>query len=361
MIYSREETAWLTLWCLKGMTPRRFYNLLTQAGDLSEITESPDEFKPLFEEDMFLVFKQALEADPDEQVRKLDKKGIRFVTRVSEGYPPSLENIPDPPGVLFIQGNGPIEDEKTFAIVGTRRASYDGKKAAKEFSFQLAQKGVTVVSGLARGIDTEAHLAALEAGGRTIAVLGNGLDMVYPPENAELARRIIMSGGLLISEMPPGERPSRYSFPARNRIIAGLSAGALIVEGDMASGAMITASFALEFSREVFAVPGSIYQSLSEGPNHLIRDGAGAALSPWDILEGMGWGARPAKKQKAQSLPDMYAEEKLIYEQLKIEAKSFEELAHLTGFSPAQLNSRLTTMQLRSIIIKLPGNLYRPA
>ncbi len=361
MAYSREETAWLTLWCLKGMTPRRFYNLLTQAGDLSEIIEAPDEFRPLFEEDMFRLLKQALDEGPDALIGKLDEAHIRFVTRTSEDYPPSLENIPDPPGVLFVMGEGPIDDEKTFAVVGTRRASYDGKKAAKEFSFQLAQKGVTVVSGLARGIDTEAHLAALDAGGRTIAVLGNGLNTVYPPENAELARRIVQSGGLLISEMPPGERPSRYSFPARNRIIAGLSAGALIVEGDMASGAMITASFALEFLREVFAVPGSIYQSLSEGPNHLIQNGAGAALSPWDILEAMGWGARPAKKRRKQTLPDMDDEEKLIYEQLKIEAKSFDELTHLTGFSPAQLNSRLTTMQLRSIIIKLPGNLYRPA
>ena len=137
MAYSREETAWLTLWCLKGMTPRRFYNLLTQAGDLSEIIEAPDEFRPLFEEDMFRLLKQALDEGPDALIGKLDEAHIRFITRTSEDYPPSLENIPDPPGVLFVMGEGPIEDEKTFAVVGTRRASYDGKKAAKEFSFQL--------------------------------------------------------------------------------------------------------------------------------------------------------------------------------------------------------------------------------
>lgn len=361
MPYSREDIAWLTLWCLRGMTPRRFYKLLTQAGDLSEIIDSPDEFKPLFEEEMFLALKQALARGSGELIDSLDKNHLRFVTRAGDDYPHSLETIPDPPGVLFVRGEGTIEGEKTFAVVGTRRASYDGKKAAQEFSFQLAQKGVTIVSGLARGIDTEAHTAALEAGGRTIAVLGNGLNSVYPSENAQLAQRILDSGGLLLSELPPDERPSKFSFPARNRIIAGLSAGALIVEGDMASGAMITASFALEFAREVYAVPGSIYQSLSDGPNHLIQNGAYAALSPWDILEGMGWGARPSKKHRKQSLPDLEPEEKQIYDQLMIEAKSFDELIHLTGFSPAQLNSRLTTMQLRSIIIKLPGNLYRPA
>ncbi|MBQ1257907.1 MAG: DNA-processing protein DprA, partial [Clostridia bacterium] len=285
--------------------------------------------------------------------------GITAIASSSSAYPARLLEIYDPPPTLYVRGNADLDFEKAFAVVGTRTPSFDGRKTASAFTETLSENGVTIISGLARGVDTIAHESCLNAGGKTVAVLGCGLNRMYPPENAELAERILSSGGALISEMLPDEGPQKWSFPMRNRIIAGLSEGVLIVEGRKTSGAMITAACALDASREVYAIPGSIYASLSEGPNHLIQNGAFPALSPWDILESRRWGTRPSEKKKSKVSAELNENEKFIVEKLKIQPLSFDEISNMSQFSTQELNSLLTMLILRGIIIKTPGNLYR--
>jgi DNA processing protein len=244
--------------------------------------------------------------------------------------------------------------------VGSRQCTRDGQRAARDFARGLAENGVTVVSGMARGIDSCAHRGALDGHGPTLAVLGCGVDVVYPPENDRLMAEILDSGGAVVSEFVPGTPPTPGNFPARNRIISGLCEGMLIVEGAKASGAMITVNLALEQGRDVFAVPGSIYSPLSAAPNQMILDGAFPALSPWDILEHYRWGQRPAAggARKAPK-PTLDPEEEAIVAPLRNEALSFEELIRITGLSAAKLNSHLTMLELRGIIDKAPGGLYR--
>ena len=295
----------------------------------------------------------------DALLEALEREQVTAIPRVNRAYPSRLMHISDPPATLFVKGNADLEPEKPLAVLGTRRMSYDGKKAAGEFTRTLAENGVCVVSGLARGVDTCAHSACLEAGGKTFAVLGNGLGSIYPPENRALAERILENGGSILSEYRPEQEPARWTFPERNRIIAGLSDGVLVVEGDRKSGSLITAQFALEEGRDVFAIPGSIYNNLAEGPNSLIQNGAYMALGPWDILETLRWGTRPNGKQPQTKVPELDENEKKIYDLLKTGMRSFSEIEESTKFTTAELNSCLTMLTLRSIIIKLPGNLYR--
>ena len=247
-----------------------------------------------------------------------------------------------------------------LAVVGSRRCTRDGQRAAREFAQGLAENGVTVVSGMARGIDSCAHRGALDGGGQTIAVLGCGVDIVYPPENDRLMAEILDSGGAVISEYLPGTPPAPGNFPARNRIISGLSEGTLLVEGAKASGAMITVNFALEQGRDVFAVPGSIYSPLSATPNRMILEGAFPALCHWDILEHYRWAQRPGEDPRREAKPvELDADEAAIVEPLREQALTFDELSAVTGFPAAKLNSHLTILELRGIIEKVPGGQYR--
>ena len=362
MTYSEEEIAWILLCSLNGMTPKRFYRVLAQAGDCVRIINEPEAYRKALGDKLTERLKGLLAKDETTELfARMEKLNVSAMTRVGKEYPESLQHIPDPPPVLFIKGSLTLESEKQLAIVGTRRATYDGKKSASVFAGILTESGVSIVSGLARGIDTLAHTACLEAGGHTIAVLGNGLASVYPPENESLAQQIVDHGGSVISELPLDETPSRWTFPARNRLIAGLSRGVLIVEGDRKSGSLITANAALEQGREVFAIPGSIYNSQAEGTNYLIQNGAFPALSPMDIIEYMHWSGATKIETKEITPPELDETEKIIYDLLKNETLSFEELAEATGFDAEELNSCLTMLTLRSIIIRLPGNQYRLA
>jgi len=284
---------------------------------------------------------------------------MRAIPRISEAYPASLHEIFDPPATLYVRGDADLSAERMFAIVGTRRATRDGKRAAREFARTLAGEGVSVVSGLARGVDTAAHEGALEGGAPTIAVLGSGADVIYPPENELLAERILDAGGAVVSEYVPGAEPSKGNFPQRNRIISGLCAGVLLVEGAENSGAMITVNLATEQGRDVFAVPGSIYSPLSAAPNRLIQLGAPPALSGWDILEHYRWASRPAKPAPGAPLPELDEEESTLVTALREQELSFDELCSLGKFPAAKLNSLLTMLVLRGIIVKAPGGLYR--
>ena len=213
---------------------------------------------------------------------------IEEISIKNNEYPNQLKNIYDPPAKLYVLGNRSILNQKNFAIVGSRKATEYGKKVAMQISKELSENGLNIVSGLARGIDSYAHLGAIYAKGKTTAVLGSGIDIIYPKENFFLAEKIINTGGAIISEYPIGTKPMKINFPARNRIISGISEGLLVVEAKKKSGTLITVDFALEQGKEVFAVPGDINREQSEGCNLLIKDGANVVTSSQDIIYVIG-------------------------------------------------------------------------
>jgi len=247
-----------------------------------------------------------------------------------------------------VRGELAPADDGSVAIVGTRRASPYGKQAAERIAAELAQAGITVVSGLARGVDAAAHRAALQAGGRTIAVLGSGPDVIYPPEHGRLAEQILESGAIL-SELPPGAKPDAQNFPARNRIVSGMTLGTLIVEAPIRSGALITASFAADQGREVFVLPGSIFAQTAEGTNALLRDGARLVRDGADILEdlGLGLGKGLVATQSQMPLDD---NERILFEALGKEARHIDELAEAAGLSAGAASALMLTMELKGLV-----------
>lgn len=354
------EQYWIWLSSVEGIGARRFYRLLSIYGDARSVWDSVGD-----EQMSFLGARtlRALRAARTQEAffrlfARMESAGMRALTRVGDGYPPSLLGVCDPPPTLYVRGEAAFP-ERMFAIVGSRQATRDGKRAATEFAETLAREGVCVVSGLARGVDTCAHEGALAGEGATIAVLGSGADVIYPPENEPLAERILASGGAILSEYAPGRQPSPGTFPMRNRIISGLCEGVLLVEGSATSGAMITAELAAEQGRDVFAVPGSIYAPLSAAPNRLIFDGAYPALSAWDILEHYRWASRPAAGGKKRRLPELDEDERPLVEALLVQELSFDELAAISKIPASKLNSLLTMLELRGIIVKAPGGIYR--
>ena len=230
------------------------------------------------------VVSQRGSISPDGEMEKLELAGVRALNWHHPMYPHRLKEIHDPPPVLYVRGEILPEDERSVAVVGTRKTTAYGREVAGTLAGDLAASGVTIVSGLARGIDAIAHRAALKSGSRTIAVFGNGLDVIYPSEHAGLAREIEKAGAL-VSEHPLGTRPDARNFPRRNRIISGMSLGTLVVEAGETSGAMITVRWALEQNREVFCVPGSIFSPTSRGTNTLIQQGAKLVMNYNDVLE----------------------------------------------------------------------------
>lgn len=361
MEYSVMEQYWIWLSSVDGIGPRRFYRLLSQYGDARAVWDNAGDAEMAFLGPKTL--KSLRDARSEAYFFRLfanmERAGMRAVPRISEDYPQALGEIHDPPPTLYVRGEASLAAERMFAIVGSRRATRDGKRAAREFAAALARENVCVVSGLARGVDTCAHEGALEGGGMTIAVLGSGADVIYPPENEDLVSRILASGGAVISELAPGTRPAPGNFPARNRIISGLCRGVLLVEGSQTSGAMITAGLAIEQGRDVFAVPGSIYAPLSAAPNRLIFDGANPALSAWDILEHYRWGVRPARSAAKGREIELDEDERSLYDALCEQELSFDELSALSKFPASKLNSLLTSLELRGIIVKAPGGIYR--
>lgn len=236
-------------------------------------------------------------ADPPRELARLEARGIRFLARGSPGYPPALARIFDPPEALFLRGEA-APGERLIAMVGARRASSHGRHLAQELAEGLAERGVGVVSGAAWGIDAAAHRGALRAGGPTFAVLGHGLDHVYPADHRGLYAEIA-SRGCLLTEYAPGTPPLAWHFPERNRIVSGLSAGVVVVEAGERSGALITADYAMEEGREVFAVPGSLANPLTRGPHRLIQQGARLVTCVEDILEELNWDDGPAPPRDA--------------------------------------------------------------
>lgn len=295
--------------------------------------------------------------DPDTDIRKAERAGAHILTWDDPAYPIRLREIPNPPPVLYVKGGFVESDQWALAIVGTRRASAYGKEAARVFAGELAASGVTIVSGLARGIDAAAHQATLEAGGRTIAVLGHGIDQIYPPEHHKLAEQIVRQGAL-VSDYPPGTRPEAVNFPPRNRIISGLSLGVLIVEAGETSGALITADFAADQGRDVFAVPGNVFARSSTGTNKLLRDGAAMVLSAQDILEQLNMTMVAQHIEARASIPPQDETEKALLALLSSEPVHIDEIGRQTGLPIAQVSSTLTLMELKGLVRQVGGMNY---
>lgn len=295
---------------------------------------------------------------PDKILEILAKEGIKTTFLGVSSYPPLLKEIFNPPHLLYYKGTL-IEDESAnLAVVGTRKFTPYGKRVVEDIIRKIASQ-LTIVSGLAIGIDTLAHNTALAAKGRTIAVLGSGLDKanIYPAQNRYLAEKIIAEGGALVSEFNPGTPALKHHFPQRNRIVSGLSLGTLVIEADQKSGSLITAKFALEQNREVFAVPGSIYSQFSLGTNSLIREGAKAVLYSEDIAEGLNLEKVKMFVEAKKIIPESQ-EEKMILEFLGKDSKHVNEIVRSTKLDMSKINSTLTIMEMKGMVKNLGGMMY---
>ena len=290
----------------------------------------------------------------DEEMAKLERHRVEVLTYHDATYPARLKEIYDYPPLLYIRGSLLPEDEWCLAVVGTRRATVYGRQVAEEISADLARNKITVVSGLALGIDSVAHSSALAAGGRSIAVFACGLDIVYPGENAGLARQIVEQGAL-ISEYPLGTRPKADKFPRRNRIMSGMSLGVLVVEASETSGAMITAHLAAEQNREVFAVPGSIISTASRGTNRLIQEGAKLVRGHSDILEELNLTTVARQMEMKEIIPASDTESRLLKE-LSAEPTHIDEVCRSSGLPASDVSSTLAIMELKGMV-KQVGNM----
>ncbi len=343
---------WLSL---SGISDRRL-NALLEICSPAELWEELPKSEKLREfmgekhSDALMRFRY--ESFLDREINKIYQRGINIVTRASEDFPEKLRNKEVcPPVVLYYKGDLKLAQTNCVAIVGTRACSHYGREVAETFARDLSAAGVTVVSGLATGIDGYAHSETLKSGGKTIAVLGGGLDRITPVSNIKLSEEIEYSG-LILTQYSPETSPTRYTFPERNRIIAGLSLATVVVEAGEKSGALITADFALEQGREVFAVPGNITSSKSKGTNKLISAGARPALSADDILEELRLNI--PKKEKSPALSLDFFEEK-IYTLLQDGDKSLEELIEMSDLHASEINATVTSMEIKGIIVRRSG------
>jgi DNA processing protein len=292
----------------------------------------------------------------DQIWNRIQSLGVEVLTWDDETYPRHLKEIDQPPPILYVRGSLIPEDEWAVAIVGTRRVTAYGRQVAEDVATALAHSGVTIISGMARGVDSIAHQAAVNAGGRTLAILGNGVDQVYPPENRRLADQI-MEHGALVSDYALGTQPDGINFPPRNRIISGLSMAVIIVEAGETSGALITATFAAEQGRDVFAVPGNINAPQSKGTNRLIRDGAQPLLSPQDVIEALNLTMVTEHRAIRVALPSDPVEARL-YLLLSQEPKHVDEIRSQAEMPIETVSAALAMMELKGMVRQVGGMNY---
>ena len=361
---SLDELAyWVAFSRILGIGPVRFKLLLDYfhedvaaawKADSKELAQAGLDARTI---DGFL--KQRATSKPQQELEKLERLRIRVMTLKDKDYPDLLKELVNAPPVLYIAGTFKKEEDRfALGVVGTRKVSSYGRQVTEQFARELSEGQVTVVSGLAHGIDTIAHTATLDAGGRTLAVLASGLDTIYPSDNLGLARRIVESGqGALITEFPLGIKPDGRNFPARNRIISGLSQGILVTEAPKQSGALITANFALEQGRDVFAVPNSIYSPGSVGVNKLIQDGAHLVTNVQDILMVLNLFLVPQHVEVQAALPDN-SEERTLLALLSHDPRHVDEIIRDSGLSTTTVSSTLMVMELKGMIRQLGGMQY---
>jgi len=343
---------WVGFNIVPGIGPARLQRLLDHFGDAEsawhaaplELARAGLDRKSL---QNLLAMRGKL--DLDAEMRRIEDAGAHVLTLQDENYPRLLRQIHLPPPVLYVRGSCLPEDEWAIAVVGTRRAKAYGREVTRYLAGGLARNGITVVSGMARGIDSQAHRTALEAGGRTIAVLGSGIDIIYPHENVDLAQDIVNRGALM-TEYPLGTKPDRRNFPPRNRIISGLTLGTLVTQAGEGSGALITAYFALEQGREVFAVPGSLLDRGSSGTNRLIQQGeAKLVLNVEDILEELNLTMVSQQAEVRAVVPENQTEA-LLLKHLSEEPVHVDELGRASGLPIAQVSGTLALMELKGLV-----------
>jgi len=356
-----ETEARLILNCLPKIGPIRVRQLMERFGDAASILRQPSE--KLAATGLPRSAVQSLSnwqslVDLDAELRAIESFGAEVLLPDDERFPPMLREIHDPPLLLYLWGTLTPQDHHGIAVVGPRKPSHYGEECTKKLTYQLAYAGLTIISGLARGVDTLAHQSALAASQRTIAVLGGGLQKLYPPENHGLAERIAQNGAVL-SEFPMNRDPDKQTFPIRNRIVAGWSQGLLVVEASQTSGAMITANFAAEQGRTVFAVPGPINRVTSCGTNKLIQQGARLVLSAQDVLDEYQLLLPLAPKKKSEPTPQLSEREAHILGLTgTIDEVSLDFLVDKSGLPPHQISSSLLILEMKKLVKQLPGQRF---
>lgn len=350
---------WIGFNKVRGIGPQRFRALIDCCGSVEAAWRAPESTlrdAGLDRRSATALIEARDKLDLEAELARVRKSGAQIITWDDPAYPQRLLNIYDPPFVIFVRGELAPEDDFGVAVVGTRRASHYGREAARAITTDLARAGVTIISGLAVGIDTVAHRAALDSGGRTLAVLGSSVDIIYPWENSKLANEIVQHGAL-ISEYALGTQPEASNFPPRNRIVSGLSRGVVVIEAGEQSGALITARMGGEQGRDVFAVPGSIFHPGSQGANRLIRDGATPVLSATDILDALNLRSVP-QQVEAQMLFPTDATEAQLLEQLGPDPLHVDEVSRATGLPIATVTGTLALMELKGLVHQAGGMTY---
>ena len=371
------DVYWLALRRVRGVGPRTSRLLLEKFG-------SPERIFQLGEDEIASVgvsrqvargIREFADFDPlEKELCELPRIGARLLRWTDDDYPPHLRHIADPPPYLFVRGNAPLSEPKCIAVVGARAASEAGRRMAQRLGLELAAKGFIVVSGLARGIDAEAHQGALDAGGRTIAVMGCGVDVIYPAEHRKLAEAIVDGGGALISELPVGTQPLAENFPTRNRILSGICLGVVVVEAAEKSGSLITARMALEQDRQVFAVPGSPIGGKTRGSNRLLKEGAKLVECVEDVIEeiapqlGIKLGPPPGSaktateksgKSVAIATLNVSDEAKAVLNNLTGGEKlHVDAIIENCGLNPQTVLRILLDLELRGLVAQYPGKLF---
>jgi len=356
----KEYHDWLKLVSIKGIGQGKIRRLLKVFHSPQKIFEANkhqlSDLTFLSKNAVNEISKSENEEFVENQLKLLERYNVRLISITDEEYPDLLKFIYDPPILLYIKGEILPRDSRAIAIVGTRKPTSYGRISARKIGVEIVRTGFTIVSGLAYGIDSCVHKAALDTGGRTIAVCGTGLDIVYPAVHRALAKDIIQSGAL-ISEFPLGSKIEAWNFPTRNRIISGMCKGTFVIEGKKTSGALLTAKMALEQNRDVFALPGNINSPQSEGPNYLIKLGAKIVTNAKDILEEYHI---KMQVESEKITPKMTEEEGEIYKLLQKNDRNLglDEMVTLLDFSPARISAMLLNMELKGIIKRGAQNRY---
>ena len=378
--HSEEIDKWLKLIRADGVGPVTFSRLLERFGSidaaLGASVAALAEVEGIGLKTAKRIAATRATFDSSAELELAEKLGVWIMHLRDRRYPPVLKRIYDPPPILYVKGTLGREDNLAIAIVGSRRCSLYGSEQASRLAHLLAASGFTIVSGMARGIDTAAHQGALAAEGRTIAVQGCGLANVFPPENARLSK-LISACGACISELPLRYEPLAENFPPRNRIIAGLSLGTIVIEAGLGSGALISAKTALESNREVMAVPGKIDSPLSKGPHQLIKQGARLVESAEDVMETLGYIGEQLKEHTALRAKQaserverplfepprlrLKGHEKIVYESLGKEPLHIDQIIAKTNLPPGTVNATIVSLRLKAVIQQLPGNRFRRA
>ncbi len=358
----KELKYWLGLSALEPIGPVRFKRIINHFNQISDFFKADRKSLTAAGIEPWIVNKvieSRASLNIEEKWKQLKNEEIKLITFRDDDYPKLLKEIYDFPPLLYVRGNLRKEDKFSLAVVGTRRPSTYGQQITEEIVEGLTQSKVAIVSGLAYGIDSQAHQAAIDFGGRTIAVLGTGLDWqsVYPRQNRKLVEEIIASGGAVVSEFPCGMPAHKQNFPRRNRLISGLSLGVVVIEGNEDSGSLITARCALEQNREVFAVPGSIYNENSAGPNNLIKQGARVVTRANDILEALDL-TLVKEFVKLEKVTADSKEEEILLQFISKEPKHIDQLILASGLKSEVVNSVLVIMEVKGKVKNLGGQRY---